>query len=58
MKIDFADGIMYGFTEKYIRVAAKYDPLLINEIKHVRLSGIGSDGLMQVIEAEEEILTH
>jgi threonylcarbamoyladenosine tRNA methylthiotransferase MtaB len=55
---DFADGIMHGFTENYIRVAAKYDPLLINEIKHVRLSGIGSDGLMQVIEAEEEILTH
>lgn len=55
---DFAEGIMYGFTENYIRVAAKYDPLLINEIKHVRLSGIGSNGLMQVIEAEEEILTH
>ncbi len=55
---DVDDGIMYGFTENYIRVAAKYDPLLINEIKKVKLTSIGNDGLVQVQEVEEEILTH
>lgn len=55
---DVDNGIMYGFTENYIRVAAKYDPLLINEIKKVKLTSIGNDGLVQVQEVEEEILTH
>jgi threonylcarbamoyladenosine tRNA methylthiotransferase MtaB len=55
---DVSEGMMYGFTENYIRVAAKYDPLLINEIKKARLSEIGNDGLMYVSEVEEEFLTH
>lgn len=55
---DVADGKMFGFTENYVRVSAKYDPLLINEIKKVKLAGIGNDNLMEVTEAEEEILTH
>ncbi len=52
---DVENGIMYGFTENYIRVAAKYDPLLINEMKAVRLTGIGSDGLMEAAEMEEPV---
>jgi threonylcarbamoyladenosine tRNA methylthiotransferase MtaB len=55
---DVVDGNMFGFTENYVRVSAKYDPLLINEIKKVKLVGIGNDNLMKVTEAEEEILTH
>jgi threonylcarbamoyladenosine tRNA methylthiotransferase MtaB len=55
---DVVDGNMFGFTENYVRVSAKYDPLLINEIKKVKLVGIGNDNLMEVTEAEEEILTH
>jgi threonylcarbamoyladenosine tRNA methylthiotransferase MtaB len=55
---DVSEGMMYGFTENYIRVTAKYDPLLINEIKNARLSEIGNDGLMHVSEVEEEFLTH
>ncbi len=38
------EGKMYGFTENYIKVEADYDPLLINEISEVTLSGINSDG--------------
>ena len=34
---DFEDGMMHGFTENYIRVTAKYDPMLVNELKSVRL---------------------
>jgi len=34
---------MYGFTENYIKVETDYDPLLINEISTVMLSGINPD---------------
>ena len=35
---DVENGLMHGFTENYVRVAAKYDPVLINEIKKIRLT--------------------
>jgi threonylcarbamoyladenosine tRNA methylthiotransferase MtaB len=56
---DIQDGKMHGFTNNYIRVSAKYDPLLINVIKQVKLISIADDGLMQVEElASSEIMTH
>jgi len=54
---DIEDGKMHGFTENYIRVAAKYDPLLINELKKVRLTQINEKGQVEVEELEE-ILVH
>ena len=45
-------GTMQGFTENYIRVIAKYDPLLINETLPVRLIAVNADGLMEVEEPE------
>ena len=42
------NGMMHGFTENYIRVAAKYDPILINEIKNVRLMKINKNGFVEV----------
>ncbi len=50
---DIEDGNMHGFTENYIRVAAKYDPLLINELKSVRLTSINEKGLVEVEETIE-----
>ena len=47
---DVTDGRMEGFTPNYIRVAAKYDPLLVGEVKQLRLTGVSALGLM---EAEE-----
>jgi threonylcarbamoyladenosine tRNA methylthiotransferase MtaB len=47
---DIEDGMMHGFTENYIRVAAKYDPMLINELKLVTLDGILADGNVGVRE--------
>ena len=41
---DIEEGMMHGFTENYIRVAAKYDPILINELKVVTLDTILADG--------------
>lgn len=47
---DVENGKMYGFTENYIRVAASYDPLLINELKKVKLTGLNDEGKMEVEE--------
>jgi threonylcarbamoyladenosine tRNA methylthiotransferase MtaB len=50
------NGQMLGFTENYIRVAVKYDPLLINETKEVLYSSLNEYGLMEVQEVEEVLL--
>jgi threonylcarbamoyladenosine tRNA methylthiotransferase MtaB len=55
---DVKDGIMEGWTENYVRVAAKYDPILVNEMKHVRLTGINATGLMEAEETFTEVLKH
>ena len=52
---DVDNGMMHGFTDNYIRVSAKYDPLLINEIKTVKLSSIDDGGLMNVEEPDPVI---
>jgi threonylcarbamoyladenosine tRNA methylthiotransferase MtaB len=49
---DIEDGKMHGFTENYIRVSAKYDPMLINELKTVQLHAINSAGHVEVAEPE------
>lgn len=55
---DVEEGKMHGFTENYIRVAAKYDPILINELKTVTLSEINERGNVEVIEPEMVYETH
>ena len=55
---DIEDGVMHGFTQNYIRVSAKYDPLLINEIKKVRLAAINEKGFVDIEEVESEVLIH
>ncbi|MFA0963606.1 tRNA (N(6)-L-threonylcarbamoyladenosine(37)-C(2))-methylthiotransferase MtaB [Roseivirga sp. BDSF3-8] len=55
---DVADGMMHGFTENYVRVSAKYDPVLINELKTVKLTTIDTKGHMLADEfVPEEIET-
>ncbi|MDX2189858.1 MAG: tRNA (N(6)-L-threonylcarbamoyladenosine(37)-C(2))-methylthiotransferase MtaB [Bacteroidota bacterium] len=49
---DIENGYMHGFTENYIRVKAKYDPLLINETLPVVLSNINNDGTVEICESE------
>ncbi len=53
---DIEDGKMHGFTENYIRVAAKYDPVLINEAKKVRLLHPNERGNMEVEELDEIVV--
>ena len=47
---DITDGRVEGYTPNYIRVAAKYDPLLVGEVRPLRLTQANTLGLM---EAEE-----
>ena len=53
---DVEDGMMHGFTENYVRVAAKYDPILVNEVKKVTWVGINAEGHVEVEEPEEVLL--
>lgn len=49
---DVQEGKMQGFTENYVRVSAKYDPLLINETKEVLLTQLDERGIFEVEESE------
>jgi threonylcarbamoyladenosine tRNA methylthiotransferase MtaB len=53
---DVENGQMHGFTENYVRISAKYDPLLINELKKVRLTEINDLGFMMAEEVSLESL--
>lgn len=46
------NGQMSGFTDNYVRATAKYDPLLSNEMKWVRLQHINDEGLVEVLEPD------
>jgi threonylcarbamoyladenosine tRNA methylthiotransferase MtaB len=50
---DQKNGFMHGFSRNYVKVKAPYDPLLINEIKMVKLENIASDGDMEISEPSE-----
>src|ERR1700742_4461730 len=54
---DIKDGYMHGFTRNYVKVKAKYDPVLVNELKSVHLTNISHDGDVEITEVEE-ILVH
>jgi threonylcarbamoyladenosine tRNA methylthiotransferase MtaB len=54
---DVEDGYMFGFTENYVKVTAKYDPLRVNDIARVRIKEFSESGAMSVEEVEE-VLTH
>lgn len=54
---DIKDGFMHGFTRNYVKVKAKYDPVLVNELKSVYLTNISSDGDVEITECEE-LLVH
>jgi threonylcarbamoyladenosine tRNA methylthiotransferase MtaB len=49
---EVVNGFMQGFTENYVRVAVKYDPLLINELKNLRLTDINAEGIVEAEEVE------
>ena len=54
---DNKEGMMHGFTRNYVKVKAKFDPVLVNELKQVTLTAIAPDGDVEITEGEE-ILVH
>ncbi|TCC91833.1 tRNA (N(6)-L-threonylcarbamoyladenosine(37)-C(2))-methylthiotransferase MtaB [Pedobacter frigiditerrae] len=54
---DQKNGYMHGFTKNYVKVKAKYDPVMVNELKNVKLIELLADGEVEVAEAEE-VLAH
>ncbi len=54
---DIENGRMHGFTENYIRVTARYDPVRINDILRVNLKEINEDGLVEVTE-QPDLVSH
>jgi threonylcarbamoyladenosine tRNA methylthiotransferase MtaB len=55
---DVENGMMHGFTENYIRVTARYDPVLVNELKRVRLTSITDKGPVEVEDVAAEVFLH
>jgi threonylcarbamoyladenosine tRNA methylthiotransferase MtaB len=54
---DQKNGFMHGFTKNYVKVKAKYDPVMVNELKNVKLLALLADGEVEVAETEE-VLVH
>lgn len=52
---DIEEGMMHGFTDNYIRVTARYDPVLVNELKRVKLLSVNDNGLVEVDEVTADI---
>ena len=55
---DIENGMMSGFTRNYVRVTAKYDPLLVNETRNIRMTAITPEGHVEIEEVEKEVLSH
>ncbi|MFD0941610.1 tRNA (N(6)-L-threonylcarbamoyladenosine(37)-C(2))-methylthiotransferase MtaB [Pedobacter boryungensis] len=49
---DQKNGFMHGFTKNYVKVRAKYDPVMVNELKQVKLVELLADGEVAVEEVE------
>ncbi|RZK20037.1 MAG: tRNA (N(6)-L-threonylcarbamoyladenosine(37)-C(2))-methylthiotransferase MtaB [Pedobacter sp.] len=51
-------GYMHGFTKNYVKVRAKYDPIMVNELKAVKLLEMTADGEVEVAELETSYAHH
>lgn len=50
------DGMMYGFTENYVRVKKPFDPAFVNQIEQVTLQNTQEDGTVSVSPSFEQFL--
>lgn len=50
------NGMMYGFTENYIRVKKRFNQQSINTIEHLTLKEIDSDGIVSVEPSFEHFI--
>lgn len=52
---DVKQGYMHGFSKNYVKVRTPYDPLLVNEIRQVKLLEISVDGEVEVSEINSPV---
>lgn len=50
------DGVMFGFTENYVRVQKMYDAASVNQIEYVKLRRISPDGTVIAEPAFDDFL--
>lgn len=50
------NGLMFGFTENYVRVQKPFDINSVNQIEYLKLNKIESDGTVSVLAAFENFL--
>lgn len=46
------DGLMYGFTDNYIKVATTYDPNLVGNIEYFHLENVNEENIVEGILSE------
>lgn len=55
---DLKNGFMHGFTRNYVKVKAKYDPVMVNEVKQIQMVALTPEGEMEVMETSIPVNTH
>jgi threonylcarbamoyladenosine tRNA methylthiotransferase MtaB len=50
------EGLMYGYSSNYIRVATPYNEQLVNKIVSCKITGVTSEGLAEVVFCDDESL--
>ncbi|OAQ41916.1 tRNA (N(6)-L-threonylcarbamoyladenosine(37)-C(2))-methylthiotransferase MtaB [Pedobacter psychrophilus] len=53
---DHKEGFMHGFTANYVKVKVKYDPILINDLKVIKLDAILPNGDVSILESAELLM--
>jgi threonylcarbamoyladenosine tRNA methylthiotransferase MtaB len=49
--------MMNGFTKNYVKVKTPYNPLMVNQIGHVKMIDLNPDGTMRVELIEQKLET-
>ena len=47
LESEIKDGMIYGFTDNYIKTKMKYEETLVNKVVDVRLLRIADDGCVE-----------
>lgn len=51
------NGMMFGFTENYVKIKTPFNPLMVNQTADVKLKELDKDGIMKVEFIETRIIT-
>lgn len=52
-----SNGMMHGFTKNYVKIKTPYNPLMVNQIGHVKMLDLNPDGTMRVELIEQKLET-